>query len=128
MVQVDELTLEEKAALCMGASAWTTTPVERVGLPALVMADGPHGMRRVADTDSLAIDAAPSTCFPTASSLACSWDPELAREVGRAIGREAVALGVDVVLGPGVHIKRSPLCGRTTHSSSAPGSAVRTLT
>lgn len=106
------LTLEEKAALCTGASAWTTTPVERLGLPALTVSDGPHGVRRVPEDDSMALGARPATCFPTASNTASSWNPELLREMGAAIADEAAALGVDVVLGPGVNIKRSPLCGR----------------
>ena len=110
---VRALTLEEKAALCAGTSAWTTLAVPRVELPQLFVADGPHGVRRVLDGQSAAQESEPSTCFPTAVSLASSWNVELVREVGAAIGDEALALGVDVVLGPGVNIKRTPLCGRT---------------
>src|SRR5271157_3232364 len=106
------MTLEEKAALCTGATAWTTTAVERLGLPALTVSDGPHGVRRVADDGSMAISAKPATCFPTASCSASTWDPDVLRQMGRAIAQEAIALGVDVVLGPGVNIKRTPVCGR----------------
>ncbi len=109
---LERLTLEEKAALCTGATAWTTTPVDRVGLPALTVSDGPHGVRRVAEDTSMAISARPATCFPTASCTGSSWDPDLLREMGRAIAEEAIALGVGVVLGPGVNMKRTPLCGR----------------
>jgi beta-glucosidase len=106
------MTLDEKAALVTGATAWNSTPVERLGVPALVMADGPHGVRKVPDADSMAIGALPATCFPTASLTASAWDPGLLREMGEAIAEEAIALGVGVVLGPGVNMKRSPRCGR----------------
>ena len=107
-----EMTLEEKATLLTGDSAWTTAAIPRLGLPSLRMADGPHGVRRTRSTGSMAFDAQAATCFPTASSTAATWDPDLLREMGEAIAREAIALEVDVVLGPGVNIKRSPLCGR----------------
>ena len=109
---VAQMTLEEKAALCTGASAWTTTPVKRLDLPELLVSDGPHGIRRVADIHSLAIKSLPATCFPTASGLAASWDADMLQEMGRALAEEAISLGVDVILGPGVNMKRSPLCGR----------------
>ena len=109
---VNQMTLEEKAALCTGATAWTTTPIERLGLPELFVADGPHGIRRVGDVTSMVIQSLPATCFPTASASASSWDPELLREMGQALAEEAISLGVDVILGPGVNMKRSPLCGR----------------
>lgn len=109
---VEQMTLEEKAALCTGASAWTTTPVERLGVPELVVSDGPHGVRRVPDVHALANGSLPATCFPTASSLASTWDEDLLGEVGRALGEECIALDVDVLLGPGNNMKRSPLCGR----------------
>ena len=109
---VTQMTLEEKAALCTGASAWTTTPVERLDIPELLVSDGPHGIRRVPDVQSMTIHSMPATCFPTASSLAATWDVELLREMGRALGQEALALNVGVVLGPGANMKRSPLCGR----------------
>jgi beta-glucosidase len=107
-----QLTLEEKAELCTGDSAWTTASIPRVALPALRMADGPHGVRRTPETTTMAFAAHAATCFPTASCTSSSWDPDLLREMGRAIAREARSLAVDIVLGPGVNIKRSPLCGR----------------
>jgi beta-glucosidase len=108
------LSLEEKASLLSGANFWTTEPVPSVGLPAVVLCDGPHGVRRqAADFDAVGFfEGLPATCFPPAVAVASSWDPELAERIGIAIGREAQALGVHVVLGPGVNIKRSPLCGR----------------
>ena len=108
------MTLAEKAALCSGADFWRTRAVDRLGIPSIVMTDGPHGVRlQQGDTAQAGIaDAAPATCFPTASALASTWDPTLVEEVAGAIAREARALGVDVVLGPGVNVKRSPLCGR----------------
>lgn len=109
---VSAMTLEEKATLVIGDSAWTTAAVARLGIPSIRMSDGPHGVRRTHDTGSMAFGAHPATCFPTASCTSATWDPELLREMGRAIAREAIALDVDVVLGPGVNIKRSPLCGR----------------
>jgi beta-glucosidase len=109
-----ELTLEEKASLCLGSDFWHTAPVERLGIPAVMVTDGPHGLRKQAgEADHVGISGSvPATCFPTASALGSSWDPALARRVGEAIGREARAQGVAVVLGPGINIKRSPLCGR----------------
>ncbi|MCZ7422104.1 glycoside hydrolase family 3 C-terminal domain-containing protein [Verrucosispora sp. WMMA2121] len=108
-----ELTLEEKAALCLGSTFWHTSPVHRLGIPAVMLADGPHGLRRQPDGNQAGISGSlPATCFPTASALGSSWDPELVRRIGAAIGVEARAQGVGVVLGPGVNIKRSPLCGR----------------
>lgn len=108
-----QLTLAEKAALCLGSTFWHTTPVPRLGIPAVMVADGPHGLRRQPDANEAGISGSlPATCYPTASALGSSWDPELVRRVGAAIGAEARAQGVAVVLGPGVNIKRSPLCGR----------------
>jgi beta-glucosidase len=109
---LQQMTLEEKAALLTGDSAWTTPALPRIGLPSLRMADGPHGVRRTQSSGSMAFGAHAATCFPTASSTSSTWDPGLLREVGRAVAREAIALEVDVVLGPGVNMKRSPLCGR----------------
>lgn len=112
--QASDLTLEEKVALSMGADFWHTAAVPRLGVPAVMLSDGPHGLRAQDESaDNLGIgDSIPATCFPTASALASSWNPGLAERVGQAIGREARAQGVAVVLGPGVNIKRSPLCGR----------------
>jgi beta-glucosidase len=112
--ELASLTLEEKASLLSGANFWTTEPLPAVGLPAVVLADGPHGVRRqAADFDAVGFfEGLPATCFPPAVAVGSSWDPEVAERIGTAIGREAQALGVHVVLGPGVNIKRSPLCGR----------------
>ena len=109
---VAKMSLEEKAALCTGASAWTTTPVKWLNLPELLVSDGPHGIRRVADIHALTQKSLPATCFPTASSLAATWDVDLLFEMGQALAEEAITLDVDVILGPGVNMKRSPLCGR----------------
>jgi beta-glucosidase len=109
---IKQMSLEEKAALCTGASAWTTVQIERLGLPAITMSDGPHGVRRVPDGKSLVLSSLPATCFPTASCLASTWDVDLLRKMGEAMAEEGIALNVDVILGPGVNMKRSPLCGR----------------
>jgi len=108
------LTLDQKAALCLGSDFWHTAPVPAAGIEPVMLSDGPHGLRKQPDrADHAGIGGSvPATCFPTASALACSWDPGLAREVGAALGAEARAQDIAVVLGPGVNIKRSPLCGR----------------
>ena len=112
--RLSELTLEEKASLCLGSDFWHTAPVERLGIPQIMVSDGPHGLRaQLEEADHVGIGgSAPATCFPTASALGSSWNPELFRTVGEALGREAKKLGVSVVLGPGINMKRSPLCGR----------------
>lgn len=111
---LSELTLDEKCSLLSGSDFWHTQPVKRLGIPAAMLTDGPHGVRKQAVTTAgLDIgNAAPASCFPTAAGLASTWDPELLTEIGRALGRECRALGVHVLLGPGVNIKRTPLCGR----------------
>ena len=109
---ISQLTLEEKAALCTGASPWTTVPVERLGVPGLTMTDGPHGVRRAADLGALVTPSLPATCFPTASCLAATWNVDLIHEMGQALAEECRALKVDVLLGPGVNMKRTPLGGR----------------
>ena len=110
---VTRMTLEEKAALTVGRDFWTTQPVERLGIPSIWLADGPTGVRKSPSPQAPGIgDSLPATCFPTASALASSWDIDLAREVGSAIGIEAQVQGVQIVLGPGVNLKRSPLAGR----------------
>ncbi|MEV8506972.1 glycoside hydrolase family 3 C-terminal domain-containing protein [Actinoplanes sp. NPDC051475] len=109
------LTLQETAALVSGADAWHTRAVPAAGIPSVMVADGPHGLRKQTATggDALALSVStPATCFPPAAGLSSSWNPALVEAVGRAIGREAAAAGVRVVLGPGVNIKRSPLNGR----------------
>ncbi len=110
---VSQLTLEEKAALCSGISNWETTPIKRLGIPSVFMADGPHGLRKEkAEIKGLFKDSYPATCFPTAVTLASSWNPELLTKVGQAIAEECLEQGVSTLLGPGVNIKRTPLCGR----------------
>jgi beta-glucosidase len=109
---IKQMTLEEKAALCTGAGPWTTTPVERLGIPELTVTDGPHGVRRTADLHDFISTSIPATCFPTAACMASTWDVDLIYQVGEAIAKECLALGVDVILGPGVNMKRTPLCGR----------------
>ena len=111
---IAKLTLEEKAGLTSGLDFWHTKAVKRLDIPSEMMADGPHGLRRQeSDSDALGLGrSVPATCFPTASALANTWDESLLSDVGRAIGEEAVTQGVGMVLGPGVNIKRSPLCGR----------------
>ena len=113
-IDLSTLTLEQKASLLSGKDFWSTKPIVEAGIPSIVLTDGPHGIRRQdGESDHLGInDALPSTCFPPAVAVGSSWDPQVAAQVGAAVGREAVAFGVGVVLGPGVNIKRSPLCGR----------------
>jgi beta-glucosidase len=106
---VQQLTLEEKAALCCGISSWETLAVERLSIPSITMSDGPHGVRRSPD---MASPSFPATCFPTASALASTWNVDLIYEMGQALADECIALGVDVLLGPGNNMKRTPLCGR----------------
>lgn len=111
---VQQMSLEEKAGLCSGKGFWHLKAVERLGLKSVMVTDGPHGLRkqqRGGDHVGLNKSVA-ATCFPTAAAMACSWDVELLREVGVALGRECVAEDVTVLLGPGVNIKRHPLCGR----------------
>ncbi|MFF3787946.1 glycoside hydrolase family 3 C-terminal domain-containing protein [Streptomyces sp. NPDC001933] len=127
------LSLAEQASLTSGGSRWTTTPVRDV-VRALTLSDGPHGIRRPAGDAAEAIvlrHSLPATCFPPAVTLGSSWDSGLAHRIGEALAREASALGVDVVLGPGINIKRSPLCGRNfeyfsedPHISGVMGAAV----
>ncbi|OPG12466.1 glycoside hydrolase family 3 C-terminal domain-containing protein [Microbispora sp. GKU 823] len=111
---LNALTLEQKASLLSGRDFWTTKPLEEAGIPSITLCDGPHGVRREAGgSDHLGLnESIPATCFPPAVAVGSSWDPEVAARIGAAIGREGRALGVAVVLGPGVNIKRSPLCGR----------------
>ena len=109
-----QLTLEEKASLTSGSDFWHTQGVERAGVPAVMVTDGPHGLRKQAeDADHLGLgNSVPATCFPTAAALGSSWDVDLLTRVGEALGRETRANDVAVLLGPGVNIKRTPLCGR----------------
>lgn len=108
-----EMTLEEKVSLTVGRDSWTTNPVERLGIPAVWLSDGPTGLRKSPKSDDIGIGASePATCFPTASALASSWDRDVMTQVGKAIGIEAQAMGVQTLLGPGLNQKRSPLGGR----------------
>ena len=104
----------ELLELGVGADFWRTKAFERAGIPALTLSDGPNGLRyqRADDNARVVTESVPATCFPVLATVAATWDPELARQMGAAIGAEARSLGVDVVLGPGINIKRSPLCGR----------------
>lgn len=107
-----QMTLEEKVALTIGATAWTTTAIERLGVPQLLMTDGPHGMRLSSNADTMISEPHPATCFPTASCLASTWNPSLLEDMGAAMAEEALEFGVGILLGPGANIKRSPLGGR----------------
>lgn len=111
---LDKLTLEEKAGLCSGKDMWHLKGVERVGLPEIMITDGPHGLRKKDENvKGSSLDCSvEATCYPTAATTACSWDPELLYEMGQAMGEECLAEKVSVILGPGVNMKRSPLCGR----------------
>lgn len=111
---LEKMTLEQKAAFLSGRTVWQTRGYECPHIPELFLSDGPHGIRKQAGAgDHLGLNASlPSTCFPTAATMANSWDEALAQEVGKALGQEANALDVHILLGPGLNIKRSPLCGR----------------
>jgi beta-glucosidase len=105
------LTVAEQAALTSGSDFWHSTPIESAGLPAITMTDGPHGVRLQASADD-ALTGQPATCFPPAVASASTWDPELLRRMGEALGDECRAMDVAVLLGPGINLKRSPLGGR----------------
>ncbi len=109
-----ELTVAEKASLTSGSAFWFTAPVERLNIPKIMVSDGPHGLRaQPEDSDHLGLGGSlPATCFPTASAVASAWDPDLLRRIGQALASEARACNLSVILGPGVNMKRSPLCGR----------------
>jgi len=111
---IAEMTLEEKASLCSGLDFWSTKPIERLGIPSFTMTDGPHGLRKpIPGAPEHGIGySEPSTCFPTGPILAATWDKELLEQVGSSIGKAAQAAGVNMVLGPAINIKRSPLSGR----------------
>lgn len=113
-MELEELSVAEKAAMLSGGSEWDSRGNEKAGIPSFVMSDGPHGVRRqLGEGDHLGLGASkPATCFPTAGTVANSWDPALAEEMGEALGQEAHDLDVNVLLGPGMNIKRNPLCGR----------------
>ena len=110
---VNDLTLEEKAALTSGTNPWSLGNVAAKGLPNYTITDGPHGLRKAQNTESMDVEEnVPATCFPPAAGMACSWNPELVERVGEAMGEECIQEQVAVILGPGVNIKRNPLGGR----------------
>ena len=111
---ISQMTLEEKAGMCSGLDFWHLKSVERLGIPEVMVSDGPHGLRKQDDKgDHLGMnDSIKAVCFPPAALSACSFDRSLMEAMGETIGREAQANDVSVVLGPAVNIKRSPLCGR----------------
>lgn len=111
---IEQMTLEEKALMMSGKNTWETVDFEKYGIPSMAMSDGPHGLRRQAGAgDHLGLNASlPATCFPTAATIANSWDEKLGEEIGVALAEEAMTMDVNVILGPGLNIKRSPLCGR----------------
>lgn len=111
---IDKMTIEEKALMMSGKNTWETQDFEKYGIQSMTMSDGPHGLRRQAGAgDHLGLNASlPATCFPTAAAVANSWDEALAELIGMALAEEAVTMDVNVILGPGLNIKRSPLCGR----------------
>ena len=111
---LSELSTEEKASLTSGKDFWTLKAIDRIGVPSIMVTDGPHGLRKqAAESDHLGLgNSVPATCFPPASGLGSSFDPALAERVGVALGVESAIEDVAVILGPGINIKRSPLCGR----------------
>ena len=111
---IEKMTIEEKAAFLSGKGEWQTREFDRLGIPSIFCSDGPHGIRKQAGAgDHLGLNASlPATCFPTAATIANSWDEKLGEELGETLGEEAMSQGVNVLLGPGLNIKRSPLCGR----------------
>lgn len=111
---IDKLTLRQKADLLTGRDFWSTLQIDEAELPTAYLSDGPHGLRKqAAASDHLGLNASiPATCFPTAASMANTWNPALGEEMGKYLGEEAAAQGVNVLLGPGLNIKRNPLCGR----------------
>ncbi|MFD0698457.1 beta-glucosidase [Paenibacillus sp. GCM10027628] len=111
---ISQMTLEEKAGMCSGQDFWHLKGIERLGIPSIMVTDGPHGLRKQkAGADHVGLfDSVPATCFPSASGVASSWNRELIEKMGQALGEECQAEDVAVLLGPGANIKRSPLCGR----------------
>lgn len=111
---ISKMTLEEKASLCSGFDFWHTKGIERLGIPSIMMTDGPHGLRKQSGRGDIAEldESVPATCFPTASALAATWNRQLIFRVGEALGEECRQEKVAVILGPGANIKRTPLCGR----------------
>jgi beta-glucosidase len=110
---ISQMTLEEKATICTGLGPWQTVDIERLKIPRITMSDGPHGVRRVKNIEDFGLaESIPATCYPPAVALASTWNRELIQQVGEHLGKECLSLDVDILLGPGVNIKRTPLCGR----------------
>ena len=111
---VEKMTIEEKAAILSGKTVWQTREIDRLSIPSIFLSDGPHGIRKQAGAgDHLGLNASlKATCFPTAATIANSWNQDLGEEIGQALGEEAASMDVNILLGPGLNIKRSPLCGR----------------
>ena len=111
---VRNLSLEEKCYILSGRDFWSTYSYQAKGVPSINLSDGPHGIRKQEGAgDQLGLNGSlPATCFPTAATIANSWDPALGEEIGECLGEEAASQEVAVLLGPGLNIKRSPLCGR----------------
>ena len=111
---IQKLNLEQKCALLSGATTFGTRALPKNNIPSITLSDGPNGVRKQAGAaDHLGLNpSVPATCFPTAATVACSWDPALGEQIGQAMGEEAAAQEVAVLLGPGLNTKRSPLCGR----------------
>ena len=111
---VEKMTIEEKAAFLSGKTVWQTREIDRLSIPSIFLSDEPHGIRKQAGAgDHLGLNASlKATCFPTAATIANSWNQDLGEEIGQALGEEAASMDVNILLGPGLNIKRSPLCGR----------------
>ena len=110
---ISKMTLEEKVGLCSGKDGWYLKGIDRLGIPEIMLTDGPHGVRKANPEGKFSLEnSVPATCFPSAVTSACSWNPELLYEMGVALGEECLQEKVSVLLGPGVNMKRSPLCGR----------------
>ena len=111
---ISQMSLAEKCYLLSGKDFWQSRSVKRLGIPSMALSDGPHGLRKQEGaSDQLGLNGSvPATCYPTAATIANSWDPRLGEEIGRYLGNEAAEQEVAVLLGPGMNIKRSPLCGR----------------
>ncbi|MBR0062942.1 MAG: glycoside hydrolase family 3 protein, partial [Oscillospiraceae bacterium] len=111
---IKQMTLDEKCEMLSGKDFWQTVSVKRLGIESVMLSDGPHGIRKQEGAgDQLGLNGSvPATCYPTAATMANSWDPELGEELGRHLGTEAASQDVSVLLGPGLNIKRNPFCGR----------------
>ena len=111
---IDKLTIRQKCDMLTGRDFWSTLEIKELGIPSAFLSDGPHGLRKqAAASDHLGLNASiPSTCFPTAATVANSFNVELGEKIGASLGEEAISLDVNMILGPGTNIKRNPLCGR----------------